>query len=74
MAVSDNLAREIGLDERQLGPITLSVGIAVFPEDGATTKAVLQAADRALISSKEACRNAVTMGEAISSGTLPRGR
>ena len=26
------------------------------------------------IAFKEACRNAVTMGEAISSGTLPRGR
>jgi len=65
---------EIGLDERQLGPITLSVGIAIFPEDGATTEAVLQAADQALVSSKQGWRNAVTMGEAISSGTLPRGR
>ena len=54
---------EIGLDERQLGPITLSVGIAVFPEDGASTQAVLEAADQALISSKRAGRNGVAMRE-----------
>ncbi len=63
---------EIGRNDHQLGPITLSVGIAIFPEDGASTEAVLQAADRALFSSKQAGRNAVAVGEAISSETRPR--
>jgi diguanylate cyclase (GGDEF)-like protein len=53
---------EIGGNDHQLGPISLSVGIAVFPEDGASTEAVLQAADRALISSRQAGRNGVAMG------------
>jgi len=56
---------EIGDDAQQLGPITLSVGIAIFPEHGASTEAVLQAADRALVMSKRAGRNGVAMGEAI---------
>jgi diguanylate cyclase (GGDEF)-like protein len=58
---------EIGHDAQQLGPITLSVGIAIFPEHGASTEAVLQAADRALVMSKRAGRNGVAMGEAIGS-------
>jgi diguanylate cyclase (GGDEF)-like protein len=57
---------EVGQNDHQLGPIALSVGIAIFPEDGASTQAVLQAAERALINSKQAGRNAVSMGEAIS--------
>jgi diguanylate cyclase (GGDEF)-like protein len=58
---------EIGGNDHQLGPISLSVGIAVFPEDGASTEAVLQAADRALISSRQAGRNGVAVGEASGS-------
>src|SRR5258705_237666 len=55
---------EIGHNEEdRLGPLTLSMGVAIFPEDGASTQAVLQAADRALISFKQAGRNAVEMGE-----------
>ena len=58
---------KIGHNDHQLGPITLSVGIAIFPEDGASTQAVLEAAEQALISSKRAGRNGAAMGEAISS-------
>jgi diguanylate cyclase (GGDEF)-like protein len=55
---------EIGHNEEdRLGPLTLSMGVAIFPEDGASTQAVLQAADRALISFKQAGRNAVAVGE-----------
>ena len=57
---------EIGRDDQQLGPISLSVGIAIFPEHGASTQAVLQAADRALTSSRQAGRNGVAI--------LPQGR
>jgi len=64
---------EIGHNEEdRLGPLTLSMGVAIFPEDGASTQAVLQAADRALISFKQAGRNAVEMAEASSSETRPR--
>ena len=58
---------EIGHNDPHLGPITLSVGIAIFPEDGASTQAVLEAADRALISSRRAGRNVVAMEE-VSAG------
>jgi diguanylate cyclase (GGDEF)-like protein len=55
---------EIGHNEEdRLGPLTLSMGVAIFPEDGASTQAVLQAADRALISFKQAGRNVIAMGE-----------
>src|ERR1700716_1274997 len=57
----------VGHNTQQLGPITLSVGIAIFPEHGASTEAVLQAADRALVMSKRGGRNGVAMGEAIGS-------
>src|SRR5437016_2588743 len=54
---------QIGHNDPQLGPITVSVGIAIFPEDGASTQAVLEAAEQALISSKRAGRNGVAMRE-----------
>ena len=58
---------EIGHNDPHLGPITLSVGVAIFPEDGASTQAVLEAADRALISSRRSGRNVVAMEE-VSAG------
>src|SRR6266853_832574 len=61
---------EIGHNAQQLGPITLSVGIAIFPEHGASTESVLQAADRALVMSKRAGRNGVAIGEAIGSEAI----
>ena len=51
---------------QQLGPVTLSVGIAIFPEHGATGPAVLQAADEALIRSKQEGRNRIVMSEIVS--------
>jgi len=54
---------EVGHNDPQLGPITLSAGVAIFPEDGASTQAVLEAAEQALISSKRAGRNGVAMRE-----------
>ena len=38
-------------------PITASVGVAVFPADGATSSALLRAADRALYSAKHDGKN-----------------
>src|SRR2546429_1278475 len=54
---------QIGHNDPQLGPITVSVGIAIFPEDGTSTQAVLEGAEHALISSKRAGRNGVAMRE-----------
>lgn len=50
---------EIGQNGSQLGPVTLSVGIAILPEHGDTAEAVLRAADDALLQSKQAGRNRV---------------
>lgn len=46
---------------RTLGPITLSLGVAVFPDHGAGRDEILQAADAALYQSKQAGRNRVTV-------------
>lgn len=44
---------------QSLGSITLSVGVAVFPEHGASAAAIVNAADRALYRAKQAGRNRV---------------
>jgi diguanylate cyclase (GGDEF)-like protein len=54
---------EIGRNDHQLGPVTLSMGIAVFPIDGDSTRAVLEAADQALLKSKQAGRSRIGVGE-----------
>jgi diguanylate cyclase (GGDEF)-like protein len=56
-------ALSIEHDGRAIGPITLSVGIAMFPEHGDDWRAVLQAADTALYAAKAAGRNRVEMAE-----------
>jgi diguanylate cyclase (GGDEF)-like protein len=52
---------EIECDGRRVGPVTLSAGIAMFPEHGENGQAVLQAADAALYRAKAAGRNCVVM-------------
>ncbi|HQR47075.1 MAG TPA: diguanylate cyclase [Thermoanaerobaculia bacterium] len=47
---------------RPLGPISLSLGVAAFPEDGDTPEALLAAADAALYRAKAAGRNRVVAG------------
>jgi diguanylate cyclase (GGDEF)-like protein len=46
---------------RDVGPITLSVGIAMFPDHGENGRAVLLAADAALYRAKQAGRNCVVI-------------
>ena len=51
---------EIYYNGKPLDSITLSLGVASFPEHGATGEAVLQAADAALYAAKRAGRNKVS--------------
>jgi diguanylate cyclase (GGDEF)-like protein/PAS domain S-box-containing protein len=48
---------------RTLGPLTLSVGVAVFPEHGRTANDLLVAADRALYAVKQQGRDRVEVAE-----------
>ena len=55
---------EIAQNGTRLGPVTLSVGIAVLPEHGDTPEAVLHAADEALLQSKQTGRNRTVVAAA----------
>jgi diguanylate cyclase (GGDEF)-like protein len=46
-----------------LGPITASMGVAVFPDHGRTANDLIAAADKALYRSKNAGRDRVTLAE-----------
>jgi diguanylate cyclase (GGDEF)-like protein len=52
-------------DGRSVGPITLSVGIAMFPDHGESGRAVLLAADAALYRAKQAGRNRVVIEDGL---------
>ena len=62
---------EIGQNGSQLGPVTLSVGIAVLPEHGDTAEAVLCAADEALLKSKQMGRNRIVVSPGRVAGAAP---
>ncbi|MFM9967301.1 MAG: diguanylate cyclase [Burkholderiales bacterium] len=49
---------------KSLGAITVSLGVAVYPEHGANADALFQAADRALYRAKRDGRNRVALAEA----------
>lgn len=55
---------ETGQNGSRLGPVTLSVGIAILPEHGDSAEAVLHAADEALLQSKQAGRNRIMVAAA----------
>lgn len=57
----------IEYEHRPIGPITLSIGLASFPDQGNSVPAVLQAADTALNQAKLSGRNRIVVG---SSGVL----
>ncbi len=54
---------EIKFDGRAIGPVTVSIGIAMFPDHGRGGHAVLQAADAALYRAKQAGRNRMVASE-----------
>lgn len=51
--------------DRRIGPITLSIGIAMLPDHGDSGRTVLHAADAALYEAKRAGRNCVVLGDKV---------
>lgn len=49
-------------EQQTIGPITLSIGLAVFPDNGSTAEEVLHAADAALYQAKQGGRDRVVIG------------
>ena len=56
---------------RRVGPVTLSIGIAIFPLHGLTVDAMLHAADDALYAAKHAGRNRVMMAPRVEEEVEP---
>ena len=56
--------------EQPLGCVSVSIGVASFPHDGATFAEVLHAADQALYVSKKTGRNRVTPHQKIVTGEI----
>ncbi len=54
---------EIEYEGQRVGPITISVGIGIFPEHGESGQAVLRVADTALYAAKQSGRNRVVVGD-----------
>lgn len=56
---------EIEYEARRVGPVTISVGIGMFPHHGDNGHEVLRAADAALYRAKQSGRNRVVAGDAV---------
>ena len=56
---------QVHYESRVLGQITLSPGVASFPQDGSSAQALLQAADSALDAAKHGGRDRVAVAPAI---------
>ena len=63
---------EVAFDGAPLGPITLSLGVATYPENGPSGDLVMRAADTALYEAKKSGRNRVMLAltqSALAGGT-----
>ena len=58
--------------ERNLGRITISAGVALYPEDGEDIETLLQAADIALYEAKHSGRDRLVVYQGISGGAKPK--
>jgi diguanylate cyclase (GGDEF)-like protein len=58
-------ALEIEHDGLLIGPITVSVGVGIFPDHGSSGRAVLQVADHAMYRAKQSGRNRVEFGGGV---------
>jgi diguanylate cyclase (GGDEF)-like protein len=57
-------AMDVPRASQAIGPITASLGVATFPEDGNAADALIQAADRAMYTAKRSGRNRVILAGA----------
>ena len=69
LAVAERVRRTVAgqavlLDGKAVSNLSLSLGIAVFPRDGDTREALVQAADQALYVAKRTGRNRVVRSDA----------
>ncbi len=64
-------ALEVHSGEQRLGPVSISLGVAVFPKHAKTRDALLAAADAALYAAKESGRDRVVVAEDPSSMPSP---
>jgi len=74
LAVAERIRRTIGgqavlLDGKAVSNLSLSLGIAMFPRDGDTREALVQAADQALYVAKRTGRNRVVPSDAANAET-----
>jgi len=74
LAVAERIRRTIGgqavlLDGKAVSNLSLSLGIAMFPRDGDTREALVQAADQALYVAKRTGRNRVVPSDASNAET-----
>jgi diguanylate cyclase (GGDEF)-like protein len=51
--------------KQPLGHVSVSIGVASYPDDGQTPEAVLQAADQAVYASKKGGRDRVTLSSSL---------
>jgi diguanylate cyclase (GGDEF)-like protein len=56
---------EIEYEGQRVGPITISIGIGIFPDHGETGQEVLRVADAALYEAKRSGRNRVVLGDKV---------
>ena len=52
-------------ESRRVGPVTISVGVGIFPHHGENGHEVLRVADAALYRAKQSGRNRVVVGDAV---------
>jgi diguanylate cyclase (GGDEF)-like protein len=51
------------ISESEVASVTLSLGVSTYPEDGKSTDALVEAADRSMYKAKERGGNAVVLGK-----------
>jgi diguanylate cyclase (GGDEF)-like protein len=56
-------AIEVLFHGKTIGPITMSMGIAVFPQHGSSPEAVIRQADRAMYRAKQAGRDRIVIAD-----------
>jgi diguanylate cyclase (GGDEF)-like protein len=56
-------ALRITYNGKALGSITVSIGLATYPRNGETVKAIVQSADKALYAAKGAGRDRIAVAE-----------